>query len=67
MKYIAFPIEEIDTVMKICVGQVNWCTDMMKDEEKNGVVLQMMKAKWEGKVEALQEMKRYGKECEEIK
>ena len=67
MKYIAFPIDEIDTVLEICVGEVNRYTDMMEDEEKNGVVLQMKKAKWEGKVEALGEMLKFGTECNEIK
>jgi len=62
MKYIAFPVEEIGTILEICVGEVNRCKDIMEDEEKNGVVIQMMKAKWEGKVEALQEMMKFGKE-----
>lgn len=67
MKYIAFPIDEIDTVMEICVGEVNRCADMMKNDEINGVVAHIMKAKWEGKVEALGEMLKFGTECNEIK
>ena len=68
MKYIAFPIDAIDTVLEICVGEVNRYDDIIKnDEDKNGVVAHIIKAKWEGKVEALGEMLKFGTECNEIK
>jgi hypothetical protein len=66
MKYIAFPIDEIDTVMEICVGEVNRYKDMEKDGHPNFGAL-LIKSKWEGKVEALGEMLKFGKECNEIK
>ena len=64
MKYIAFPIEEIDAVMEICVGEVNRYSDfiMNEDEDKNCIMNHIIKAKWEGKVEALGEMMKFGKE-----
>ena len=65
MKYIAFPVEEIDTILEICVGEVNRWTDMDKDGKD--IPSQLIKAKWEGKVEALGEMLKFGKECNEIK
>lgn len=67
MKYIAFPIDEIDIVLEICVGEVNRYTDMEKNGHPNIVGVQLTKAKWEGKVEALQEMLKFGTECNEIK
>jgi hypothetical protein len=73
MKYIAFPIDEIDTVLELCIGEVNRYTDILQAEENNGAVdrpknigAQMLKAKWEGKVEVLGDMLRYGKECNEL-
>jgi len=62
MKYIAFPIEEIDAILEICVGEVNRYTDMIKSDKVMNKV-----AAWEGKVEALGEMLKFGTECNEIK
>ena len=67
MKYIAFPIDEIDAIMEICVGEVNRCTDLQKGECLNTVGILLIKAKWQGKVEALGEMMKFGTECNEIK
>jgi hypothetical protein len=67
MKYIAFPIDEIDIVMEICVGEVSRYTDIEKSDHPNKIGIQITKAKWEGKVEALQEMLKFGTECNEIK
>jgi len=68
MKYIAFPIDEIDAILEICVGEVNRYTDMIKsDKVMNKVAAHMVKSKWEGKVEALGEMLKFGTECNEIK
>jgi len=66
MKYIAFPIDEIDRVMEICVGEVNRYKDILKDKPYD-IPAQAMRTKWEGKVEALQEMLKFGTECNEIK
>jgi hypothetical protein len=66
MKYIAFPIDDIDTVMEICVGEVNRYSDMAKKNSPNFGAL-LVKAKWEGKVEALGEIMKFGTECNEIK
>ena len=62
MKYIAFPIDEIDAILEICVGEVNRYTDMIKSDKVMNKV-----AAWEGKVEALGEMLKFGTECNEIK
>ena len=68
MKYIVFPIDEIDKVLEISVGEVNRYKDMMESDEPNIVYgATLRKAKWQGKVEALQEMLKFGKECNEIK
>ena len=68
MKYIVFPIDEIDKVLEISVGEVNRYKDMMESGEPNIVYgATLRKAKWQGKVEALQEMLKFGKECNEIK
>lgn len=74
MKYIAFSIDVIDTVMEICVGEVNRYTDIIEAEENissinypKNIEAQILKAKWEGKVEALGEMLKFGTECNEIK
>jgi hypothetical protein len=68
MKYIAFPIDEIDTVMQICLGEVMRYEDMQKKETDTNqkIVDEIYKSKWKGKVEALGEMLKFGIECNEI-
>jgi hypothetical protein len=66
MKYIAIPIDEIDTVMEICVGEVNRYTDILENDPTN-IGAQMLKSKWQGKAEALGELLRFGTECNELK
>ena len=69
MKYIAFPIDEIDAVIEICLGEVMRYEDMIKKETNPNkkIVDEYYKSKWKGKVEALGEMLKFGTECNEIK
>jgi hypothetical protein len=64
MKYIAFDINEINMVLTICKGEVMRYEDMEKDGHPNEFGVLLIKAKWQGKVEALEEILKFGKEIE---
>jgi hypothetical protein len=66
MKYIAFPIDEINTALEVCLGEVDRYIDMEKGKCINPVAVSIMKAKWQGKAESLGEMIKFGTECNEI-
>lgn len=66
MKYIAFPIDEINAVLEICKGEVNRYSDIINGNNANDLSARLIKANWEGKVETIEEMIKFGTECDEI-
>jgi hypothetical protein len=68
MKYIAFPIEEVEELLKIARGEVMRYEDIIKTlpSERSSYVFELIKEKWKGKVQTFEEMLKFGKPCEEI-
>lgn len=64
MKYIAFDIDEINMALEICRGEVMRYEDMSKTSPGKEYVDELMKSKWRGKVEAIEEVLKFGKEIE---
>ena len=65
MKYIAFEIDEINIALEICKGEVMRYEDLISSGEVSKVVpFQLTLKKWQGKVEAIEEFLKYGKEIE---
>lgn len=68
MKYIAFDIDEINIALEISRGEVMRYEDIINEEKSTFpekiVMHELMKAKWQGKVDTLEEILKFGKEIE---
>ena len=61
-------IDEINIALEICKGEVMRCEDFISSESKqtSQMAYELTKRKWEGKVEAIEEFLKFGKEIELI-
>lgn len=59
--YIAFNADEINTILLICRGEVMRYEDMSKEQPDKKVICEIYKSKWKGKVEAIEEILKFGK------
>ena len=60
-EYIALDIDEINMVLTICKGEVMRYEDMAEKQPDKKIVCEIYKSKWKGKVEAIEEILKFGK------
>ena len=59
--YIAFEINEIETLLTIAKGEVMRYENMAKKQPDKQVVCEIYKAKWKGKTDTFEELLKFGK------
>jgi hypothetical protein len=69
MRYIAFDIDEINSILEICKGEVMRYEDLISSLPSETLPLskvpfRLLLRKWEGKLEAIEEVLKFGKEIE---